>query len=106
MIGNADRSTRSRMSQDGSRALPLMVKITVRSSLRRSRLAHAVIHTIPSGEIGGIVTRHGSSEATDSPGGIERKSRLHGGPRLAELAKQRQGGGEEEMATCEIAVGV
>ena len=37
---------------------------------------------------------------------IERKSRLHSGPRLIQPAEQRQGGGKKEMAASKIAIGV
>jgi hypothetical protein len=79
---------------------------TGRSPLRHSGLAHALVHTLSSGEISRIVTRHAGSEPTDSVSGIEGEARLCSSARLAELAGQRQGGGEKEMATCEIAVGV
>jgi len=53
-----------------------------RSPLRHSGDAHALIHTLTSGEIS--VARHANSVAADREGRIEHKARLRGGPRLIE----------------------
>jgi hypothetical protein len=53
-----------------------------RSSLRHPGQAHALIHTLASGEVSRIVALCAAAEAAESEGRIEDKASLRGGPRL------------------------
>ena len=50
--------------------------------LRYPGHAHALIHTLTSGEVSGMVARHAGSVAAEGEGRIEHKAHLRGGPRL------------------------
>ena len=58
------------------------IPATSRSPLRHPGDAHALIHTLASGEVSRIVALCAAAEAAEGEGRIEHKAHLRGGPRL------------------------
>src|SRR6185312_6770370 len=67
---------------------------------------HAPAATLASGEIGRIVAERVHAVAAQGEAGLQREPRLRGGPRLLQLAAQRQRLGEMEMGQRKVAVGL
>ena len=77
------------------------VEFTACSSLRHPGLAHAIIDALALREIGRIVAECAGAEAADGEGRIERKSRLHRGPRLVDPDRGAPGRRRERNARAE-----
>jgi hypothetical protein len=77
-----------------------------RSPFRHSGEAHTLNDALPLSEESWSAAVSAGAEPAKGEVRIQRKSRLHGGPRFVQRAEQRQAGGKIEMRYWQVTIGL